>query len=206
MSEQITQNTPPVKVLLLGLDMGEFDADRSMDELTALCEANNMEAVASLVQKKGAPEAGTVLGEGKLAEARLYCENLAVETAVFDGELTGSQLRNISDALGVEVIDRTMLILEIFRSRAVTNEGKVQTELALLRYRLPRPAAQPVAQARQPGQPVAQPGPLGRPPALVRDRPGTEDPQDHHGSVEALRPQRLRDIAHAACGTVARQP
>ena len=71
MSEQITQNTPPVKVLLLGLDMGEFDADRSMDELTALCEANNMEAVASLVQKKGAPEAGTVLGEGKLAEARL---------------------------------------------------------------------------------------------------------------------------------------
>lgn len=151
MSEQITQNTPPVKVLLLGLDMGEFDADRSMDELTALCEANNMEAVASLVQKKGAPEAGTVLGEGKLAEARLYCENLAVETAVFDGELTGSQLRNISDALGVEVIDRTMLILEIFRSRAVTNEGKVQTELALLRYRLPRLAGLGESLSRQGG-------------------------------------------------------
>ena len=138
MSEQITQNTPPVKVLLLGLDMGQFDAERSMDELAALCEANNMEAVASLIQKKEAPEAGTVLGEGKLAEARLTCENLGAEAAVFDGELTGSQLRNISDALGVEVIDRTMLILEIFRSRAVTGEGKVQTELALLRYRLPR--------------------------------------------------------------------
>ena len=101
MSEQITQNAPPMKVLLLGLDMGQFDAERSMDELAALCEANNMEAVASIVQKKDAPEAGTVLGGGKLAEARLYCENLSAEAAVFDGELTGSQLRNISDALGV---------------------------------------------------------------------------------------------------------
>ena len=96
MSEQITQNAPPVKVLLLGLDMGQFDAERSMDELAALCEANNMEAVASLLQKKDAPEAGTVLGEGKLAEARLTCENLGAEAAVFDGELSGSQLRNIS--------------------------------------------------------------------------------------------------------------
>lgn len=151
MSEQITQNTPPVKVLLLGLDMGQFDAERSMDELAALCEANNMEAVASLIQKKDAPEAGTVLGEGKLAEARLTCENLGAEAAVFDGELTGSQLRNISDALGVEVIDRTMLILEIFRSRAVTGEGKVQTELALLRYRLPRLAGLGESLSRQGG-------------------------------------------------------
>lgn len=151
MSEQITQNAPPVKVLLLGLDMGQFDAERSMDELAALCEANNMEAVASLLQKKGAPEAGTVLGEGKLAEARLTCENLGAEAAVFDGELSGSQLRNISDALGVEVIDRTMLILEIFRSRAVTGEGKVQTELALLRYRLPRLAGLGEALSRQGG-------------------------------------------------------
>ena len=151
MSEQITQNIPPVKVLLLGLDMGQFDAERSMDELAALCEANNMEAVASLIQKKDAPEAGTVLGEGKLAEARLTCENLGAEAAVFDGELTGSQLRNISDALGVEVIDRTMLILEIFRSRAVTGEGKVQTELALLRYRLPRLAGLGESLSRQGG-------------------------------------------------------
>ena len=151
MSEQIKQQQPPVKVLLLGLDMGQFDAERSMGELAALCEANNMEAVASIVQKKDAPEAGTVLGEGKLAEARLYCENLSAEAAVFDGELTGSQLRNISDALGVEVIDRTMLILEIFRSRAVTGEGRVQTELALLRYRLPRLAGLGETLSRQGG-------------------------------------------------------
>ena len=68
----------------------------------------------------------------------MAAEQLGAQCAVFDGELTGSQIRNISAAIGVEVIDRTMLILEIFRSRAVTNEGKLQTELALLKYRLPR--------------------------------------------------------------------
>ena len=103
MTEQKQKEFPPVKVVLLGLDQGEFDPDRSMGELAALCEANHMQAVAELVQKRAAPEAGTVLGEGKLAEARLYCQNLEAEAAVFDGELSGSQLRNISDALGVEV-------------------------------------------------------------------------------------------------------
>ena len=85
------------------------------------------------------PETGIVLGSGKLEEASAAAAELGAECAVFDGELTGSQIRNISTALGgLEVIDRTMLSLEIFRSRAVTNEGKLQTELALLRYRLPR--------------------------------------------------------------------
>ena len=79
-----------------------------------------------------------MLGEGKVAEARLVCANTRAETAIFDGELSGSQIRNLSAALQVEVIDRTMLILEIFRSRATTNEGKLQTELAMLRYQLPR--------------------------------------------------------------------
>lgn len=138
MSELMIEEKEPVKVVLLGLDLGLFDADRSMEELSALCEANGMEAVAQIVQKRAAPEAGTLLGEGKLAEAKLYCENLGAEAAIFDGELSGSQIRNLSDLLDIEVLDRTMLILEIFRSRAVTNEGKVQTELAMLRYRLPR--------------------------------------------------------------------
>ena len=98
-----------------------------------------MEAVAEVTQRRQTPETGIVLGSGKLEEAHLAAEELGAECAVFDGELTGSQIRNISTALGgLEVIDRTMLILEIFRSRAVTNEGKLQTELALLRYRLPR--------------------------------------------------------------------
>ena len=135
----ILVETPPTKVILLALDQGLWDCERSLNELAALCEANHMEAVASVTQKRQTPETGIVLGSGKLEEAAAAAGELGAECAVFDGELTGSQIRNISTALGgMEVIDRTMLILEIFRSRAVTNEGKLQTELALLRYRLPR--------------------------------------------------------------------
>ena len=101
---------------------------RSLDELRALADANGMEAVAEVVQKRSVPEAATLLGEGKVAEARLVCQNLDARAAIFDGELTGSQIRNLSSALQVEVLDRTMLILEIFRARATTNEGKLQTE------------------------------------------------------------------------------
>ena len=134
----ILVETPPTPTLLLALDQGAWDCERSLGELAALCEANHMEPVGEVVQKRSTPEAGTVLGSGKLEEARMAAEQLGAQCAVFDGELTGSQIRNISAAVGVEVIDRTMLILEIFRSRAVTNEGKLQTELALLKYRLPR--------------------------------------------------------------------
>ena len=135
----ILVETPPTKVILLALDQGLWDCERSLAELSALCEANHMEAVAEVTQKRQTPETGIVLGSGKLEEAAAAAAELGAECAVFDGELTGSQIRNISTALGgMEVIDRTMLILEIFRSRAVTNEGKLQTELALLRYRLPR--------------------------------------------------------------------
>lgn len=140
MTEQknIDQQRPTVKVLLLAVDLGKYDADRSMEELSALAEANHMEVVAQVSQKRDAIDVATVLGEGKVEEARLLCQNLQVETAIFDGELSGSQIRNLEQALDVEVIDRTMLILEIFSSRAITNEGKLQTELATLRYRLPR--------------------------------------------------------------------
>ena len=126
------------KVILLALDQGRFDPQRSLEELEALAQAAQMEPVASVTQKRSAPEAGTVLGEGKLAEARLVAQNLEAEMAIFDGELTGSQMRNLSEFLGIETIDRTMLILEIFQARAITNEGKLQTQLALERYRLPR--------------------------------------------------------------------
>ena len=139
MTEQkdMTQR-PPVKVVLLGVDLGQYDADRSMAELEALAEANHMQAVAQVLQKRDAIDVATVLGEGRVEEARLLCQNLQAEAAIFDGELSGSQIRNLEQALEVEVLDRTMLILEIFSSRAVTNEGKLQTELATLRYRLPR--------------------------------------------------------------------
>ena len=147
----ILVETPPTPVLLLALDQGEWDCERSLKEMAALCEANHMNAVGEVVQKRSTPETGTVLGSGKLEEARAAVEALGAECAVFDGELSGSQIRNISAALGVEVIDRTMLILEIFRSRAVTNEGKLQTELALLRYRLPHLQGMGESMSRQGG-------------------------------------------------------
>ncbi len=147
----ILTETPPARVLLLALDMGEWDCARSLDELAALCEANHMVAVGRVTQKRSTPEAATLLGSGKVEEARLAVEELDVQTAIFDGELTGSQIRNLSGLLQCEVLDRTMLILEIFRSRAVTNEGKLQTELADLRYQLPRLSGLGASLSRQGG-------------------------------------------------------
>ena len=159
----ILVETPPTKVILLALDQGLWDCERSLAELSALCEANHMEAVAEVTQKRQTPETGIVLGSGKLEEAAAAAAELGAECAVFDGELTGSQIRNISTALGgMEVIDRTMLILEIFRSRAVTNEGKLQTELALLRYRLPRLQGMGESLSRQGGGPPPCPRPHRR--------------------------------------------
>ena len=135
---QKTSDGEKLPVVLLALDQGKYDMARSLEELRALADANGMDAVAEVVQKRSTPEAATLLGEGKVAEARLVCQNVNAAAAIFDGELTGSQIRNLSAALQVEVLDRTMLILEIFRARATTNEGKLQTELATLRYQLPR--------------------------------------------------------------------
>ena len=147
----ILTETPPARVLLLALDMGQWDCARSLNELAALCEANHMVAVGQVTQKRSSPEAATLLGSGKVEEARLAVEELDVQTAIFDGELTGSQIRNLSSLLQCEVLDRTMLILEIFRSRAVTNEGKLQTELAELRYQLPRLTGIGASMSRQGG-------------------------------------------------------
>lgn len=141
----------PIKVVLFAADCGGYDIERSMEELTALAQANGMEAVAEVVQKRETPEAATFLGEGRLAEGRMLCINLGAECAVFDAELSGSQIRNLEELLEVQVIDRTMLILEIFASRAVTNEGKLQTELATLQYRLPRLAGLGASLSRQGG-------------------------------------------------------
>ena len=140
-----------IKVILFAADCGEYDVERSMEELAALAEANGMEAVGEVVQKRDTPEAATFLGEGRLAEGRMLCINLGAECAVFDAELSGSQIRNLEKLLEVRVIDRTMLILEIFASRAVTNEGKLQTELATLQYRLPRLAGLGESLSRQGG-------------------------------------------------------
>ncbi|MEG1862122.1 MAG: GTPase HflX [Oscillospiraceae bacterium] len=139
------------RTMIAAVDFGEYNMEDSLKELVALCQSSELEVVCQLVQKRENPENRAYIGEGKLEEARLLCLNNDIELCVFDAELTGSQIRNISNALGIEVIDRTMLILEIFSSRATTSEGKLQTELALLQYRLPRLSGMGASLSRQGG-------------------------------------------------------
>ncbi len=139
------------KTMLAAVDTGEYNIDDSIKELTALCEAAELDVAFSIVQKRDNPENKYYLGEGKLEEAKQLAQANEIELCVFDCELTGSQIRNISDYLEIEVIDRTMLILEIFSRRATTSEGKLQTELALLKYRLPRLSGVGVSMSRQGG-------------------------------------------------------
>ena len=139
------------KTMLAAVDTGEYNIDDSIKELAALCEAAELDVAFSIVQKRDNPENKYYLGEGKLEEAKQLAQANEIELCVFDCELTGSQIRNISDYLEIEVIDRTMLILEIFSRRATTSEGKLQTELALLKYRLPRLSGVGVAMSRQGG-------------------------------------------------------
>ena len=126
------------RAILIGADTGEYDAESSMDELSELAKTAGAEELARVLQKREAYEPATVIGEGKLAEVKELCGSLGAELLIFDCELTASQIRNVEDETDVRVIDRTMLILDIFAGRAVSREGKLQVELAQLKSRLPR--------------------------------------------------------------------
>jgi GTP-binding protein HflX len=129
--------------ILAGVDTGEYDAEISMDELEELAKTAGAQTVAHVIQKRASIDSATVLGEGKTQEIRELCVQFTDEEGVaplliFDLELTASQIRNIEKITQTRVIDRTMLILDIFAMRANSREGKIQVELAQLRYRLPR--------------------------------------------------------------------
>ena len=139
MNEQIkNENEKITRAILAGIDTGEYDAEISMDELEELAKTAGAEVICRLIQKRPTIESATILGEGKIAELAELAEMHEADLIVFDMELSSSQIRNIEDITNVRVIDRTMLILDIFAGRAVTNEGKLQVELAQLKYRLPR--------------------------------------------------------------------
>ena len=139
MTENIIKNNEiRARAILAGVDCGEYDAESSMNELEELAKTAGAETVAKVLQKRPSPEPATVLGEGKIEELKDLARQTEADLAVFDCELTASQIRNIEEILDIRVIDRTMLILDIFAGRAVSNEGKLQVELAQLRYRLPR--------------------------------------------------------------------
>lgn len=126
------------RAFLICADIGEYDAQKSLDELAELAATASAETVGMAIQKRDSYDTATCIGSGRLEEICEQIEALDVNLLIFDCELTGSQIRNIEDATGIRTIDRTTLILDIFAQRAVTREGKVQVELAQQKYRLPR--------------------------------------------------------------------
>ncbi len=138
----------PENALLVSVDTGDFDAEVSIDELEELASTAGAVTVGKVIQKKEAPEKATFVGIGKLAEIIAFCQQNEVDLLIFDSELSPSQQRNLEKLTGIRVIDRTMLILDIFAQRARSSEGKLQVELAQLRYQLPRLAGQGTSLSR----------------------------------------------------------
>jgi GTP-binding protein hflX len=128
----------PVITAIACVDTGEFDAEASMDELAELAKTANTEVIARFFQSRPACDPATCMGAGKLHDLKGLLEIVGIKLIIFDHELTGIQVRNIEEILGIRVIDRTTLILDIFAQRARTKEGKLQVELAQQKYRLPR--------------------------------------------------------------------
>ncbi len=126
------------RAVLISIDTGEFDVDSSLAELTELARTAGAEVICQMTQKREAPEPGTYLGRGKLEELSDFCENEKPDLVIVDGELSPAQQKNIETVTDVRVIDRTTLILDIFAQRALSGEGKLQVELAQLKYALPR--------------------------------------------------------------------
>ena len=112
--------------------------EEDLDELEQLVATAGADVVARVVQRRAEPDPATFLGKGKAAELHEVALAYDADTVVFDNELTPAQQRNLEHALGRTAIDRTAVILDIFAQNASSQEGKVQVELALLRYRLPR--------------------------------------------------------------------
>ncbi|HBF6687441.1 TPA: GTPase HflX [Clostridioides difficile] len=133
------------KALLVGLNLttivkknDDIDTSESMEELKELTKAAGAEVVGSLIQNKHSIDAAYYIGKGNVEEIRAYSDSLDATLVIFNDELSGAQIRNIENVVGRKVIDRTTLILDIFAQRALSKEGKLQVELAQLKYRLPR--------------------------------------------------------------------
>ncbi len=126
-------------------------AKRSLDELARLADTAGLRVVDSVLQVRRELDGRTLVGQGKLKDLVIRCMHNGAEHLIFDQELSPSQLRNIATETDLKVLDRTQLILDIFAQRATTREGKLQVELAQLRYRRPRLALMPTAMSRLTG-------------------------------------------------------
>ena len=126
------------RALLIALDCGEYDAEESIAELGELAKTSGADVVGELIQKRPHQEVSTYLGKGMLEQVGDFCSNNEIDLIIADAELSPVQVRNIEDITDTRVIDRTTLILDIFAGRARSSEGKIQVELAQLKYAMPR--------------------------------------------------------------------
>src|SRR5262249_11541753 len=115
-----------------------LESERSMDELAGLAAAAGAEGVLRILQERPKPDPATFLGSGKVASLATSCSEAGAAVVIFDNELTPGQLRELEREVGCKIIDRTELILDIFARRARTREGRLQVELAQLKYLMPR--------------------------------------------------------------------
>ena len=139
------------KAALVGLVSGHarrLEAERSMDELAGLADAAGADVVLRVLQERPKPDPATYLGSGKVQSLSVSCSETAADLVIVDGELTPAQLRQLEKQVGLKILDRTQLILDIFARRAHTREGKLQVELAQLKYLLPRLAGSSDALSR----------------------------------------------------------
>lgn len=138
MAEFFENTQKPECAVLVGLDTGEYDCEVSLDELEELAKTAGAQVIARVTQKRDTPDGATYIGSGRLQEIKDFCSDNEADLLIFDGELTPSQQRNVEDITQTRVVDRTQLILDIFAARARSGEGKLQVELAQLKYLLPR--------------------------------------------------------------------
>ncbi|TVQ91910.1 MAG: GTPase HflX [Deltaproteobacteria bacterium] len=151
-SPQLQRIDGAQKVILVGLTLGDPQgARRGLTELERLAETAGLEVVDVVLQRRDRLDGRTFVGKGKLQELIVRSMHLGAEALIFDRELSPSQLRNIAQVTELSVLDRTQLILDIFAQRARSREGKLQVELAQLRYRMPRLAIMPTAMSRLTG-------------------------------------------------------
>ncbi len=146
-----------------GYNVTEEEMGISLSELEALADTAGADVIVRMTQARVSPDKRTYIGSGKTEELSELCQNEEIDLVVFDDELSPSQIRNIEDELGgVTVIDRSMLILDIFAQHAVTGEGKLQVELAQLKYSAPRLTGHGTEMSRQGavgGNPIGTRGP-----------------------------------------------
>ena len=136
------------RAVLISVNTGEYDADTSQLEIVEQAKTAGAETVATVMQNLDRPETATYVGKGKLLEISEFCESQEIDLLIFDSELSPTQIINIEEETGVRVIDRTMLILDIFAMRARSKEGKLQVELAQLKYMMPRLTGMGTAMSR----------------------------------------------------------